>query len=100
MTGYIGFKTLTTAIEEKYRIRAVIRKEQDILELQRKSPAITSAVARGQLEFALVPDLLSKDAVFNVLDGITVVIHLASPLAIEVLNFRTFPAPFVHFLTV
>ncbi|KAJ6086286.1 NAD(P)-binding protein [Penicillium sp. IBT 16267x] len=83
VTGYIGFKTLTTAIKEKYRVRAVVRREKDILELQRKSPAITSALAPGQLELAVVPDLLSNDAVVNVLDGVTVIIHLASPLAIE-----------------
>ncbi|KAJ5651449.1 NAD(P)-binding protein [Penicillium longicatenatum] len=83
VTGYIGFKTLTVAIKEKYRVRAVVRREQDILGLQRKSPIITSALGQGRLEFALVPDLLSKDAVFNVLDGITAVIHLASPLAVE-----------------
>jgi nucleoside-diphosphate-sugar epimerase len=99
VTGYIGFKTLTVAIKEKHRIRAVVRREQDILELQRKSPVITSALAQGQLEFALVPELLSNDAVFNVLDGITAVIHLASPLAVEVTTFSTFPAPWVYFLT-
>lgn len=97
MTGYIGFKTLTTAITEKYRVRAVVRKDQDIIQLQRKSPAITSALDQGRLEFALVPDLLSKDAVLNTLDSVTVVIHLASPLAIEVLAFLTFPALFYIF---
>ncbi|KAJ5526378.1 NAD-dependent epimerase/dehydratase [Penicillium frequentans] len=56
VTGYIGFQTLTAAIERKYRVRAVVRKEQDVLELQRKIPAITSALAQDQLELALVPN--------------------------------------------
>lgn len=90
---------MTIAIKEKYRVRAVVRKEQDIVELQRKSPAIASALAQDRLEFALIPDLLSKEAVSNALDGVTVVIHLASPLAVEVLTFLTFPAHFVHSLT-
>ncbi|KAJ5994576.1 NAD-dependent epimerase/dehydratase [Penicillium sp. IBT 35674x] len=70
VTGYIEFQTIITAIERKYRVRAV-----------RKSPAITSALAQGQLEFALVPDLLSNDAVANALGDVTVIIHLASPLS-------------------
>lgn len=80
-------------------VRAVVRKQQDILELQRKSPAITSALTQGQLEIALVPDLLSNDAVFNVLSGVTVVIHLVSPLARKVITFHAFPTPLLYVLT-
>jgi hypothetical protein len=45
---------------------------------------IDDACAQGQLEFAVVPDLLDQSAISKALNGITLVIHLASPLAVEV----------------
>ncbi|KAJ5691538.1 NAD-dependent epimerase/dehydratase [Penicillium malachiteum] len=82
VSGYIGFKTLTLALERGYHVRAIVRKSSDIEDLKR-SPAIASSLEREQLEIFIVPEFLKKDAFLECLDGIEVIIHIASPLAIE-----------------
>ncbi|PYH88159.1 hypothetical protein BO71DRAFT_282926, partial [Aspergillus ellipticus CBS 707.79] len=81
VTGYIGFQTLVLALIRSHYVRAVVRSESNICDLKRKSMIITESVEQGRLEFAVVPDFLEKDAIFNALDSISVIIHLASPLA-------------------
>jgi hypothetical protein len=49
-----------------------------------KSSLISESYQQGKLEFAIVPDFLANDSWSEVLDGITSIIHLASPLAREV----------------
>ncbi|KAL4936721.1 hypothetical protein BDV06DRAFT_233068 [Aspergillus oleicola] len=88
VTGYIGFKTLLIALERGYTIRALVREEAHITDLQNKSAAIGAAVKAGRLEFIVVPDFLEQDAVLNALQGITGVIHLASPLAVQTENYN------------
>ncbi|KAJ5505036.1 hypothetical protein N7463_007910 [Penicillium fimorum] len=83
VTGYIGFKTLTIALERGYRVRAVVRNERNINELKNKSTRIAQSLDQEQLQFVIIPNFLELDAIFKVLGGITVIIHLASPLAIE-----------------
>ncbi|KAL2814885.1 hypothetical protein BDW59DRAFT_166970 [Aspergillus cavernicola] len=84
VTGYIGFKTLLIALERGYQVRALVRKDNHATDLQNKSAAIAASAKSDQLEFAVVPDFIKPDAVFNILSGITVIIHLASPLAVQV----------------
>ncbi|KAJ5147633.1 NAD-dependent epimerase/dehydratase [Penicillium atrosanguineum] len=86
VTGYIGFQTLVLALENKHYVRAVVRSERNISDL--KSKITTIGEIDSQLEFAIVPDFLEKDAIFNVLDGISVILHLASPLAVETDNYE------------
>ncbi|KAL5337888.1 NAD(P)-binding protein [Aspergillus crustosus] len=88
VTGYIGFKVLLIALERGYSVRALVRKESHIADIEKKSAAIADASKSGKLEFAIVPDFLAKDAVYNVLQGITVIVHLASPLAIQTEKFQ------------
>ncbi|OQE34778.1 hypothetical protein PENCOP_c015G01553 [Penicillium coprophilum] len=83
VTGYIGFKTLIFALERAYRVRAVVRSERDINDLKHKSTRIARSLDQEQLQFVVIPNFLESDAIFKVLEGITVIIHLASPLAIE-----------------
>lgn len=61
-----------------------MRSERNISELQEKSAFIAKNYEQGQLEFAVVPDFLRDAALDEALKGITAVVHLASPLAIEV----------------
>jgi hypothetical protein len=63
----------------------VVRNKKHVDDLKSKSTIIAQSIGRNKLEFAIIPDFLEKDAFFSALDGITVIIHLASPLAIEVL---------------
>ena len=54
---------------------------------------IAKSHEQGRLEFAIVTDFLREGAVGNALDGITVIIHLASPLAVEVSDVYSPPFP-------
>jgi nucleoside-diphosphate-sugar epimerase len=81
ITGYIGFQTLVLALQRKYSVRGVVRSERNIEGLRSKSAVIAQSHDNGQLEFAIVPDFLKPNAVDEILEGITVIVHLASPLA-------------------
>lgn len=83
MSGYIGFQTLTLALERGYRVRAVVRKLPHIEDLKR-SPIIAASLQQERLEIVLLPDFYTTDAFFKCLNGITVIIHLASPMALDV----------------
>ncbi|KAL4749642.1 hypothetical protein BDW72DRAFT_204619 [Aspergillus terricola var. indicus] len=65
-------------------------KDSHISDFQSKSAAITESTQSEQREFAVVPDFLADDAVYNVLreSVVTVIIHLASPLALQTENYE------------
>lgn len=65
-------------------MRGVIRHDRNISELQSQSALIAECYEKGQLQFAVVPDFVANGAFNKVLDGVTAIIHLASPLAVEV----------------
>jgi nucleoside-diphosphate-sugar epimerase len=81
VSGYIGFKTMILALEAGYDVRAVIRNEA-----QRGSlttyPRIN--VYKAHLEFVIVPNMAQEGAFDGHLEGVHAILHLASPLAIEV----------------
>ena len=84
ITGYIGFQTLVIALDRGYHVRGVVRNESSITDLKTKSRVIAQAHDNKQLEFAVVSDFLKAGAIRDPLDSITAIIHLASPLAIQV----------------
>lgn len=84
MTGYIGFKTLLVALESGHRVRAVVRNDHSIAELQTKSPLVAHCHGHGQIDFVVIPDFLDRGMWTKALGDITAIIHLASPLAKEV----------------
>ncbi|KAL2825527.1 NAD(P)-binding protein, partial [Aspergillus pseudoustus] len=88
ITGYVGYKTLLISLERGYNIRALVRRESHVPDLQSRSTAIATAVESGQLELAVVPNFLDKEAIFKALQGVTVVIHLASPLAVQTEKYQ------------
>ncbi|KAI1878373.1 uncharacterized protein JN550_000555 [Neoarthrinium moseri] len=81
VTGYIGFRTLLDALGRGYRVRSVVRQDRNIEELKSKRPEIAGSHKQGQLDFAVIPDFYDGAAWDKALDGITAIIHLASPLA-------------------
>ncbi|KAM0253341.1 hypothetical protein ACHAQJ_007291 [Trichoderma viride] len=83
VTGFIGFKTILIALERGYTIRAVVRNEQNISQIVDKSPLISETYHQKKLDFVVIPDFLAHDSWPEVLDGITSIIHIASPLARE-----------------
>lgn len=67
-------------------MRGVIRHEGNKTSLQKQSALIAQCYERGQLEFAVIPEFTAKDAFDKSLSDITAIIHLASPLAVEVIT--------------
>ncbi|KEY65635.1 hypothetical protein S7711_07884 [Stachybotrys chartarum IBT 7711] len=81
ITGYIGFQTLVLALDRGYRVRGIVRSDANVADLMTKSPLIMSSHEEGRLDFAIIPDFLQPGALDGVLEGITAIVHLASPLA-------------------
>ncbi|UKZ61318.1 uncharacterized protein TrAtP1_002584 [Trichoderma atroviride] len=80
VTGYIGFKVLRIALAQGYRVRGVVRKEEQISKIK-SHPLMDGLI--GGVEFVVIPDMGKAGAFDPVLDGISAIIHVASPLAEE-----------------
>jgi nucleoside-diphosphate-sugar epimerase len=78
-TGHIGFKTLVTALEAGYRVRAAVRRESSIKDITSAS-SIKSHLAN--LTFIIVPDITAPGAFDPAAKDVEAIVHIASPLAI------------------
>ncbi|KAE9386744.1 putative 3-beta hydroxysteroid dehydrogenase/isomerase [Gymnopus androsaceus JB14] len=76
VSGHIGFRVLAEALQNGYRARAVVRKEAQIEEIKEKTSIKPYA---SQVEFALVTDLGADNAFDAHVDGVSYIIHIASP---------------------
>jgi uncharacterized protein YbjT (DUF2867 family) len=83
VTGYIGYQTLNHALKRGYRVRAVVRRQSSIEELKR-NPIIADRLTQEKLDFVVISDFLKQDVFLEFLDGVTAIVHIASPLAILV----------------
>ncbi|KAL3490105.1 NAD(P)-binding protein [Aspergillus germanicus] len=88
VSGYVGFKTLLISLSRGYAIRALVRKDSHVTDLQNHSAAVAAALKSGQLEVAIVPDFLDQETIYTALQGITVIIHIASPLAVQTEKYQ------------
>jgi nucleoside-diphosphate-sugar epimerase len=79
-TGLVGFRTLRTALEHGYRVRAVVRNEAKA-DAVRTNKAVNAAP--GQLEFVVVPDFLEDGAFDEAVQNVRHIIHVASPVPKE-----------------
>jgi hypothetical protein len=70
------------ALEAEYTVRAVIRKQEQAEKLRSHA---TIAPYAERLEFTVIPDMTKEGAFDSALSGISAVLHLASPLANEVI---------------
>ncbi|UKZ84184.1 uncharacterized protein TrAFT101_000102 [Trichoderma asperellum] len=68
ITGYIGFKVLYIALTHGYRVRGVVRKEEQISKI--KSHPLMNGLAAG-VEFVVIPDLTEAGAFDTALDDIS-----------------------------
>ena len=79
-TGLVGFRTLRTALENGYRVRAVVRSTA-------KADAVrtnkASNVEPGQLDFVIVPDFLEAGAFDEAVRDVRYIVHVASPVPKE-----------------
>ncbi|EHK42412.1 hypothetical protein TRIATDRAFT_310002 [Trichoderma atroviride IMI 206040] len=72
VTGYIGFKVLRIALAQGYRVRGVVRKEEQISKIK-SHPLMDGLI--GGVEFVVIPDMGKAGAFDPVLDGISAIIH-------------------------
>lgn len=75
-TGFIGAATALAALKAGYRLRISVRKDAQITKLK----GVFSDFEE-KIEFVIVPDFTAEGAFSKVLDGVTYILHLASPLA-------------------
>lgn len=81
MSGHVGYRVLVEALGRGYRVRAIVRRPEQGEQIK----ATRSVQPRlDNLEIVIVKDLLVPGAFDTVLNGVNGVIHVASPLAIEV----------------
>ena len=81
-TGHVGFRTLVTALQLGYSVRAAVRsesKKQQILSAQ----SIKSLNPGNKLTFVTVPDLTVVGAYDEAVQGAAYIIHLASPIPLK-----------------
>jgi hypothetical protein len=84
VSGYIGFRTLILALEAGFKVRAVIRKAEQAKKLEshkRVAPFVNN------LQFCIIPDLSDTYSYDSHLQGVTGLLHIASPLANEVIIY-------------
>lgn len=73
-------------------MRGVVRNEVNKATLHKQSALVAQCHEQGQLEFVVIPEFTAKGAFDEALADITVIIHLASPLATEVINYTSLHA--------
>lgn len=81
MSGHVGYRVLVEALNQQYRVRAIVRQEEQG-ELIKSTQSIKPFV--DKLEIVTVKDLQKPGAFDEVLVGASGIIHVASPLAIAV----------------
>lgn len=77
VTGHAGFRTLVTALQDGYQVRAAVRKTEQV---QIIKDAVSTQPFLDQLEVVAIPDHQIKSAFLPHLKGVKFVVHLASPL--------------------
>ncbi|TVY81226.1 NAD-dependent epimerase/dehydratase [Lachnellula suecica] len=81
-SGHVGFRTLVTALEAGYDVRAAVRSEfkKDLI---LSAPSIKALNPKDRLSFVIIPDLSAPGAYDAVLQGATYIIHIASPIVLK-----------------
>jgi nucleoside-diphosphate-sugar epimerase len=79
-TGFIGSHTLLHLLRAGHRVRAAVRSEAKIASVLAR-PQIQALNPGSRLEFAIVPDITTLSAYDDAAEGVTHIVHIASPLA-------------------
>ncbi|KAI0901029.1 putative cinnamoyl-CoA reductase [Annulohypoxylon nitens] len=88
VTGFLGFKVLTGALQEGYTVRAAVRSIEKAKTLS-SHPKIVALGKADKLSFVEVPDICAEGAYDQAIKGVTYVIHHASPLPSPFLDPQT-----------
>ncbi|KAK3935268.1 hypothetical protein QBC46DRAFT_397901 [Diplogelasinospora grovesii] len=78
-TGHIGSCTLLRLLRAGYRVRAAVRSEAKRAAVLAR-PQIQALNPGPRLTFAIVPDITAPGAYDDAVEGVTHMIHVASPL--------------------
>ena len=73
-SGFVGGHLIREALARGYSVRAVVRSESSGTKTTAQFPD-----AAGRLSYVVIPDISVVDAYEGKLDGITAIIHTASP---------------------
>lgn len=87
-TGFIGFKVLLEALKTGYTVRVAVRsapKGEALL----AHPKVQDLGLPDKLSFVVVPDICSPGAYDEAIEGVSYVVHLASPLPSPFLDPQT-----------
>lgn len=79
-TGHVGSCTLLHLLRAGYHVRAAVRSEAKIAAVLAR-PQIRALNPGPRLSFTIVPDITTPGAYDKAVEGVTHVIHIASPLA-------------------
>lgn len=80
--GFVGTHVVLEALQAGYRVRGSVRRQTQVEKLKQFFGPKSSA------EFVIVPDITKPDAYDGVLDGVSFVCHVASPLPSQSTNWR------------
>jgi len=81
-TGHIGFRVLVHTLKAGHTVRCAVRsysKARSII----NHPIVQGLAPGRRLTFAIVPDLTCPSAYDEAVDGVSSIIHIASPLRIS-----------------
>ncbi|KAK0705718.1 hypothetical protein B0H67DRAFT_650022 [Lasiosphaeris hirsuta] len=79
-TGHVGASTLLHLLHAGYHVRAAVRSEAKAAAVAAR-PQIRSMHPGSRLTFTIVPDITLPGAYDDAVEGVTHIIHIASPLA-------------------
>jgi len=79
-TGHVGSCTLIHLLESGYHVRAAVRSEAKIAQVLSR-PEVRALNPGSRLTFTIVPDISAPGAYDHAVEGVTHIIHIASPLA-------------------
>jgi nucleoside-diphosphate-sugar epimerase len=79
-TGHVGSCTLLHLLESGYHVRAAVRSEAKIAQVLSR-PEVRALNPGSRLTFTIVPDISAPGAYDHAVEGVTHIIHIASPLA-------------------
>ncbi|KAI4276542.1 MAG: hypothetical protein LQ337_002424 [Flavoplaca oasis] len=75
-TGFVGYACLVRALVQGYRVRLAIRNESSIEKIK-TAPSCQPHL--GSIDFVIVKDMTRETAFDDAVQGVSYVIHVASP---------------------
>ncbi|PQE17532.1 hypothetical protein CJF30_00009508 [Rutstroemia sp. NJR-2017a BBW] len=86
VSGHVGFRVLVEALMRGYRVRAVVRREEQMTQI------INTASVQPfekNLTFVVIEELSKNGAFDGTLEGVEGIVHVASPLPFESNDYKT-----------